>query len=286
MFRHHHGRKNAISSFQGKMCLTASFEGKNRTMPGSVLDNGNLKVFESRRVKKHYRRVAGSGLYPQEEALLDSIPANVRDSVLDIGIGAGRTTGPLAGIFRKYVGVDYAAPLVASAAEIFPNCDLRVMDARELPFEEEFDCVLFSYNGIDLMPWEDRMRAFEGMARALKPGGFLIYSAHNAAYRRRAAWMHSFWVSELLKSHGSPRWFLNRLRRFNRQFADPDGRYFIVNTSALSFSVLNVMADLPREFQAIRKFGLTVQAQIGSNKPGGSGFDDNDPWVYVLAQKQ
>ena len=255
-------------------------------MPGSVLDDGNLKVFESRRVTRHYGRVADAGLHPQEKALLDSIPANARESVLDIGIASGRTTGPLAGLFRKYVGIDYAAPLVASAAERFPGRDLRVMDARELPFEEEFDCVVFSYNGIDLMPWEDRMRAFEGMARALKPGGFLIYSTHNGAYRRRAAWMQSFWVAELFKSLGNLLGLRNRLRRFKRQYADPDGRYFVVNTPGLSFSVLNVLTDHPRELQAIRKLGLTVQTQIGSNKAAGGGFDSNDPWVYVLAQKQ
>jgi hypothetical protein len=90
----------------------------------------------------------------------------------------------------------------------------------------------------------------------------------------------------LFESLGNLLGLRNRLRRFNRQHADPDGRYFIVNTPGLSFSVLNVLTDLPREFQAIRKFGLTVQAWIGSNKAVGGGYDNDDPWVYVLAQKQ
>ena len=55
-----------------------------------------------------------------------------RGRVLDIAVGAGRTTGLLSRYAATYVGVDIAESMVDLARERFPDVDLRVGDARDL----------------------------------------------------------------------------------------------------------------------------------------------------------
>jgi ubiquinone/menaquinone biosynthesis C-methylase UbiE len=56
-----------------------------------------------------------------------------------------------------------------------------VGDACDLSFKSnEFDAVVFSFNGIDcLYPYEKRIQALSEFRRILKPGGFFVFSSHN-----------------------------------------------------------------------------------------------------------
>jgi SAM-dependent methyltransferase len=98
--------------------------------------------------------------------------------LLDIGIGAGRTTGLLSLITDAYVGIDYSPEMVAMAKARHPYADLRSGDARNLSdFDDgEFGAVVFSFNGIDTVNHADRARVFDEMRRVLSPGGVLAYS--------------------------------------------------------------------------------------------------------------
>ena len=44
---------------------------------------------------------------------------------------------------------------------------------------ESFDFILFSFNGIDYIPHEDRLIALQEIKRVCKKGGFFCFSAHN-----------------------------------------------------------------------------------------------------------
>lgn len=102
-------------------------------------------------------------------------------NVLDVGIGAGRTTSILNPRAIRYVGVDFAPAMVDAARKTHPDADIRLMDARSLePFGRgEFDFVQFSYNGVDSVPHEDRAQILGEFHRVLRPGGALLVSTLN-----------------------------------------------------------------------------------------------------------
>jgi SAM-dependent methyltransferase len=102
--------------------------------------------------------------------------------ILDLGVGAGRTTRYLASISAQYVGIDIAPEMIRECKRKFPSLDIRVMNAADLEdFRDSvFDAVVFSGNGIDyLYPDEERWRCLREVFRVLRPEGLFILSVHN-----------------------------------------------------------------------------------------------------------
>ncbi|MCU1621865.1 MAG: SAM-dependent methyltransferase [Frankiales bacterium] len=136
--------------------------------------------WDSLMVRLAYR---GSGWSDDGEqaAVAALLPALPRSRVLDVGVGAGRTTSFLAEAAASYIGVDLAARMVADARRRFPSADLRVADARDLSAfaDGAFDLVVFSLNGVDCLSHEEREAFLRDCARLLAPGGALLFSTHN-----------------------------------------------------------------------------------------------------------
>lgn len=122
---------------------------------------------------------------PGEHALIERVARAIAcPRVLDIGVGAGRTTPALVSIASTYVGVDLSRAMIERCLARFgrsSTVDFRVADARNLPFaSDSFDLVLFSYLGIDdLVDRRDRRRAIVEMVRVASPGGWVALSTHN-----------------------------------------------------------------------------------------------------------
>jgi ubiquinone/menaquinone biosynthesis C-methylase UbiE len=138
-------------------------------------------LYDAPEVVSEYELQAAE-LTPCEQALFDAELAPGID-VLDVGVGAGRTTPAVSRLARRYVGIDCAAGMVAVCRHRFIHLDFRVMDAAVLAGldDRSFDAVVFSFNGIDcLLPAERRELAWREFARVLRPGGKLLVSSHNA----------------------------------------------------------------------------------------------------------
>jgi len=144
-----------------------------------------------------YARGTGAGLFDSlgrwldfgEQAAIGLIAAHVRDqSVLDVGIGAGRTPSLLRLLTDDYVGIDYSKPLVERAKKAHPDLDLREGDARDLAsvFDKKFALVLFSYNGIDTVSRRERSVVLSQIGAVLSPGGYFVYSTLN----KRGHWFN------------------------------------------------------------------------------------------------
>jgi SAM-dependent methyltransferase len=101
--------------------------------------------------------------------------------ILDIGVGAGRTTWLLRLLSAEYIAVDWSPEMVETCRREHPGLDVREADARNLSaFDpDSFNLVFFSFNGIDLLSHEDRLRVTDEIYRILKPGGLFLYSTSN-----------------------------------------------------------------------------------------------------------
>jgi ubiquinone/menaquinone biosynthesis C-methylase UbiE len=142
--------------------------------------DGNFAAFSNPEVVRFYENY--KGLQPAETyAFAKYIMPN--SSILDVGVGCGRTTPFLAAGADKYVGVDYVDAMINVCRERFPEHSFHYADATNLNrFGDEcFDRVVFSFNGIDAIPTIDgRQGCLSEIFRVLTHGGLLIFSSHNS----------------------------------------------------------------------------------------------------------
>ena len=110
--------------------------------------------------------------------LLAKLHLNGDERVLDIGCGDGKLTAELAEQLPRgsAMGIDNSEEMVRLASETyppdaFPRLSWRVVDARSLDFDGEFD-VIFS-NAV--LHWvKDHQPVLSGIRRSLKPGGRIL----------------------------------------------------------------------------------------------------------------
>ena len=104
--------------------------------------------------------------------------------MLDLGIGAGRTTEVFATVVGSYVGLDYSQRMIEAARRRVGDRDaalLDVADARDLSrwHGRGFDVVLFSFNGIDCVDEVDRVRILGEIRRVIAEDGIFAFSTHS-----------------------------------------------------------------------------------------------------------
>jgi len=103
-------------------------------------------------------------------------------TVLDLGVGGGRTTPHLAKIASHYVGVDYSEAMIRACRRKFPDIEFLLADASDLSMFEDasFDAIVFSFNGLDsVVPNDKRSRCLRECSRVLRPAGVFVFSSHN-----------------------------------------------------------------------------------------------------------
>lgn len=120
-------------------------------------------------------------LAPFGQAMLDAALLRPGERVLDVGCGHG--TSPLEAAERvaasgRVVGVDISAVMLEPArqrvaAAGVDNVELLQADAQVHPFEPaSFDVVISRFG---MMFFDDPEAAFGNLARALQPGGRLVF---------------------------------------------------------------------------------------------------------------
>lgn len=142
----------------------------------------NIKLFGDVQIVDVYANKRGM-VFGESTILRDFGPSLKGKNILDIGVGAGRTTSFLLECApQRYVGVDFAPNMVEKCRQRFPGNDFRFADARSLTdfSEGEFDFVMFSWSGIDCVNHEDRLKILAEVRRVLAPGGLFAFSSANA----------------------------------------------------------------------------------------------------------
>lgn len=121
--------------------------------------------------------------------VLDRLPLEGDETVLDAGCGSGRVTLELADRLPRgrVIAVDGSADMVRKAREVLPgHCEVLQADLAELELDSQVDAV-FSNAVFHWLPNHDRL--YGRLHAALRPGGRLIAQCGgegNVASLRRA----------------------------------------------------------------------------------------------------
>lgn len=106
-------------------------------------------------------------------------------SLLDVSIGSGSATLPLAELGVKLSGSDLSEDMLAKCkrkaeAKDFPMelkcCDFRTVAEH---FGSPFDCVASTGNSLPYVSNEDVLKTLEQMDSLIKPGGYLYFEIRN-----------------------------------------------------------------------------------------------------------
>ena len=149
----------------------------------NITAKDNKIVYESKDVVDFYAKQ--HDLQEPESAVLNKLGSKLAAmSMLDIGVGAGRTTLHFALLAKKYLGIDYSTEMINACLKKYqnsPKISFLVSDARTLKRfkNSSFDFVLFSFNGIDYMNHEERIETLREIRRIIRHGGFFCFSTHN-----------------------------------------------------------------------------------------------------------
>src|ERR1700683_320873 len=139
----------------------------------------NLDTYNSPELTAHYSSL--DYLTPCERLLFEEY-LRPGMTILDLGVGGGRTTPHLSSLAGRYVGADYAPEMINICQKKFPNLEFENVNAADLSIfaTSSFDAVVMAFNGIDsIVSDESRYQAFREIRRVLKPKGVLVFSSHN-----------------------------------------------------------------------------------------------------------
>ena len=143
----------------------------------------NQKIFDLEETVADY--AARKDLFPPEQEIFAKYARVIATGrVLDLGVGGGRTTAHLLSRCRSYRAIDYAPAMIEACRRRFPDCAPDVFmcgDARDLSCANgaNFDFVLFSYNGLDMVSHAHRIQILGEIRRVLSPDGLFFFSAHS-----------------------------------------------------------------------------------------------------------
>ncbi|MDQ3877137.1 MAG: class I SAM-dependent methyltransferase [Actinomycetota bacterium] len=124
--------------------------------------------------------------------LLDLLGLAPGARVLDVGCGPGRHAVPLAQAGLTVIGVDVSRKFLDLAADKARAAGVGAgffeVDARQMPFDGEFDAVISICQGAFGLMGRDDSLVLRRMTEAVKPGGRVVVTAFSsyfeAAHRR------------------------------------------------------------------------------------------------------
>lgn len=236
-----------------------------------------------------------------ERVTLGRVASEVRGMpILDIGIGAGRTTALLRLLSDEYVGVDYTPEMVEVARKKYPGLSISYADARDLSqfADGAFALVFFSFNGIDAVDQVARRTILRELHRVLRPGGILLFSTHNAngPLCGEKPWQlgprdssSRFGVLRDLAERVAvfPR-ALSSYLRVKRLSADGDG-FCLRPAAAHRFGIVIYYTTLERQLRDLAEAGFDERVETYDKSRGEAMHAGDDTtavqWFYFLARR-
>jgi SAM-dependent methyltransferase len=249
--------------------------------------NSNQPIFERPAIVAEY--AAAAALTPAEVRLLKRYQAEILGKdVLDIGVGAGRTTPFLAGQAASYVGIDFSQRMIDTCQKRFPDWCFRCGDARDLSAypSASYDFVLFSFNGIDCVDHAGRMQILREVIRVLRPNGVFMFSSHNldavgSGNFLRDVFRVSLSADPVRNAKAIARVglrLMNYLRNARRQYRAAE--YALLTDPAHGFTILHYYIAASAQRQQLMKVGFSPSIDVEADT------QDRTPYyLYYVARK-
>lgn len=242
----------------------------------------NIDAYSSGEIIAYYSRQKPD-LQPAEKAILEVLQHKLPEcTMLDIGVGAGRTTAFFAPLVKHYTGIDYAVGMVEVCKKIYPAYRFEEGDVRHLQFEgNTFDFVLFSFNGLDSISATDRITGLKEINRVLKPGGCFVFSAHNIK-----ATDHLF----TYRGINPKKWYKTLvLRKVNKEFKTfSEKNEVIVFDGTLGYQVSNYYIAPSHQLNQLAHSGFTnidMFSRSGIVLTNAEAGVSHDLWIYYVGYK-
>jgi ubiquinone/menaquinone biosynthesis C-methylase UbiE len=246
----------------------------------------NKETYENKNVANVYKKACY--LDKPELALLYKFEDRLKTmKMLDIGVGGGRTTYFFANRVAGYTGIDYSESMIMACKERFPKVKFLVCDARNMDIfdDNSFDFVLFSFNGLDSLSHDDRLKALKEVKRVCTEGGIFFFSTHNLNYIDEV--FRFKWSISLILTLSNIRKYIllrmknNKNRLMNMKYAiviDGTHSFKIASYYILADEQVNQLSGLG--FKNIKIFSSIHGLEMENN------FDDTrEPWLYYLCTK-
>lgn len=246
-------------------------------MSDETVQRANQNAFARPDVVASYDRDAG--LTEVESMLLLDLALGA--DILDLGVGAGRTTAELARRARSYIGLDVAEPMLEVARRRHPGQSFVLGDASDLGSfaTASFDLVVFSYNGIDyLHPVEARLRCMAEMARVVRPGGHVVLSSHHVygIVKTPTTWTPADVTRSLAMSSV-------RFARLARSGALLRGGGYVRDGARDTLVTYYTSTRRMRRWAA--RFGLQMTQMVPTSSSGSRHRRYAAPWIYYAFRR-
>jgi ubiquinone/menaquinone biosynthesis C-methylase UbiE len=219
-------------------------------------------------------------------------------SMLDIGVGGGRTTLHFANLVRSYTGIDYSAAMIQACKRRFATCpatwQFDVCDVKSMDIfaDDMFDFVLFSFNGIDCVPYSERSKALSEMMRVCKKGGYICFSTHNIRgidrLRQFRMSAHPGTVKYEIVRYLKIRLYNQPLRTRGRTQALKGEVYAVIRDGAENFRTTCSYIRPEEQVRQLAALGFTRIRTFGLDD--GREIDEvslskrEDMWIYYLCE--
>jgi SAM-dependent methyltransferase len=255
-----------------------------------MTQHDNLDTWRRQDVADAYE--AATWFEPVEEQVLPRLAAAIRGgAILDLGVGGGRTVPLLTKLSDNYIGVDYSPEMIARCRQRFPGVRFELADARDLSRfpDRHFDLIVFSFNGLDYVPHDDRLRILGEVRRLLTDDGVFFFCSHNLdAERQNAYSLRSIaWSWNLRRLLGRVLYYgrgvVNHRRRRHQEVWQDD--YAIVNDGE-NFTLLCYYIRPSHQIEQLRAAGFS---SIEVLTPDGTTLETSagpSAWVYYIARRQ
>lgn len=254
------------------------------------LSISNKKAYESEDIISYYNSL--NFLYKPEVTILDILSDRMKETrMLDIGVGAGRTTQHFASIVKEYVGIDYSDKMIdicrKKYSHLFKNVFFEVCDVKLMGIfaDNSFDLILFSFNGIDSMTHDDRLSALHEINRVCAKDGFFCFSTHNLNSIDKILKINIF-INPLKTTKKILKYLL--IRFLNEDFANLKSReYAVINDGVHRFRLWLYYIKPEDQIKQLNKAGFK-NVRVFSQRDGIEIEDKitlsitTESWLYYL----